>query len=73
MGLITLKTFYHSFEAHILKTKLENEGIACCIFDETMMGLYPIFSSPIGGIKLKINEQDLNKVTVLMEQWESED
>lgn len=72
MELVTLQTFYTSFEAHLLKTKLENEGIMCFVFDDTMTGLYPIFSSPIGGVKLKISSEDIEKAEELLTAWRDE-
>lgn len=59
MGLITFKTFDNSIDAHILKIKLESEGITCFLFDEHMVSVNPLYSQLIGGIKLKINEADL--------------
>ena len=56
MGLVTLKTFDTSFEAHLLKTKLENQGIQVFIFDENLISLNPLYNVTIGGIKLKIDE-----------------
>jgi Zn finger protein HypA/HybF involved in hydrogenase expression len=59
MGLITFKTFDNSMDAHILKIKLESEGITCFLFDEHIVSVNPLYSNLVGGIKLKINEEDL--------------
>lgn len=59
MGLITFKTFDNSIDAHILKVKLESEGIVCYLFDEHIVSVNPLYSNLVGGIKLKINEEDL--------------
>lgn len=59
MGLITFKTFDNSVDAHILKIKLESEGISCFLFDEHIVSVNPLYSNLVGGIKLKINEEDL--------------
>lgn len=59
MGLITFKTFDNSIDAHILKIKLESEGITCFLFDENIVSVNPLYSNLVGGIKLKINEEDL--------------
>ncbi|AEA44462.1 putative signal transducing protein [Fluviicola taffensis] len=59
MGLITFKTFDNSMDAHILKIKLESEGIVCFLFDEHIVSVNPLYSNLVGGIKLKINEEDL--------------
>jgi hypothetical protein len=35
----TLKVFDNSIDAYILKSRLENDGIACFIFDEQIINL----------------------------------
>ena len=59
MTLITFKTFDNSIDAHILKIKLESEGITCFLFDENIVSVNPLYSNLVGGIKLKINEEDV--------------
>ena len=66
MGLITVKIFDNAFEAHLLKTKLENEGIPCYLFDENIVGLNPFYNFAVGGIKLKISEQDKEQVLAFL-------
>lgn len=61
MNLITIKTFDNGIEAHLLKIRLENEGIDCFIFDENIVTLMPLYNIGVGGIKLKINEHDKDK------------
>jgi len=58
LSLITIKTFDNFGEAHVLRAKLESEGVACYLFDENMMTLNPLYNVTIGGIKLKINDAD---------------
>ncbi|WP_200975182.1 DUF2007 domain-containing protein [Echinicola sp. 20G] len=53
MELITLETFDNAVEAHLLKSKLESEGIQVFLFDENTVTLNPMISEAIGGIKLK--------------------
>jgi len=70
MGLITFKTFDNSIDAHILKIKLESEGITCFLFDEHMVSVNPLYSQLIGGIKLKINEEDLTHASNIVHELE---
>ncbi len=67
MGLITIMTFDNSIDTHLLKSKLESEGITCYIFDENMVSLYPLYNITVGGIKLKINESDYDKANEILE------
>src|SRR5687767_8025040 len=61
MALITVKTFDNSIDAHLLKSKFESEGIVCYLFDENTVSVNPLYNITVGGIKLKINEADLEK------------
>lgn len=63
MALITVKTFDNPIDAHLLKSKLESEGIVCYLFDEHTVGTNPLYNVTVGGIKLKINDFDLEKAT----------
>ena len=56
--LVTLKTFEFLHEAELLKATLENEGITCALFDAQTVGLNPLYSNAIGGIKLKVKTSD---------------
>jgi hypothetical protein len=71
MNLITLKTFDNPIEAHLYRTILENEGIACEVFDEMTLGLNPFYNMAGGGVKLKIAEEDLEEATVILQKMES--
>lgn len=72
MALVTLKTFDNHVEAHLLKTKLESEGIPCVLFDENIVTLNPLYNYCVDGIKLKVMEEDaaraLEIVTALDER-----
>jgi len=67
MGLITIKTFPNAIEAHLLRTKLESEGIPCFVFDENIIGMNPFFNIAVGGVKLKIDDRDEARVKLLLE------
>ena len=59
MNLVTVKTFDDGISAHILKTRLESEGITCYIHDENIVTLNPLYNFAVGGVKLKVDEPDL--------------
>ncbi|MBM2817155.1 MAG: hypothetical protein HW421_3917 [Ignavibacteria bacterium] len=67
MELITIKTFENSFEANLLKSRLEDEGIECFLFDENTVSIMPFYNVAVGGIKLKINEADIDKARDIFE------
>jgi len=59
--IITLETYYDVMLAHIMRTKLEDNGIPCFIADENTIGANPLYNQAVGGVKLKIFERDLEK------------
>lgn len=71
MKLITARVFDNIIDAHLLKTKLESEGINCYIYDENTVTLHPLISNAVGGIKLKIEEPDTERVIELLKQIEN--
>lgn len=70
MNLVTVKTFDNLTEAHILKTKLESEGIRCYMFDENIVALNPFYNIPVGGIKVKIAASDVLHAEAILSQLE---
>jgi hypothetical protein len=68
MALITIKTFENAIEAEMLKVKFASEGIDSYLFDENVTTLIPHLNLAIGGIKLKIDARDFNKVTQLIDE-----
>lgn len=52
--LVTLRTFDNYVTAHIIKSRLEAEGIACVLKDEHTISLQWHIAYAIGGIKLQV-------------------
>jgi len=59
--IITFESYYDPMLAHIIRTRLEANGIPCFISDENTMGNNPILTNVAGGVKLKIFEKDLER------------
>jgi DNA-directed RNA polymerase subunit RPC12/RpoP len=68
--MITIKTFDNPVEAHILKSRLESEGIHCYLFDENIVTLNPLYNQMTGGIKLNIMESDISKANEILTEIE---
>ncbi len=66
MSLITARVFDNPIEAHLLKSKLESEGIPSFLFDENIVTINPLYNQLTGGIKLKISELDIERVSILL-------
>lgn len=68
MKLISIKTFDNTSEAHIYKSKLENEGILCFLKDENSVSVNPFNNIALGGIKLQVPEDAVDTaLNVLIE------
>ena len=64
--LVTLLKYLQPLEAHILKGKLESEGIPCFVFDENLAINYPFASNLTGGVKLKVRAEDLERANEII-------
>lgn len=66
MSLITLKTFTYQLQAHLVRTKLESEGIQCFLHDENIVSIMPIYDVLVGGIKLKVKKEQLQEAQAIL-------
>lgn len=71
MDLLTLKTFDNPLEAHSLRNRLLAEDINAYIYDEHLIGLNPLFSNAIGGIKVKIAQEDFDQASRVLQAIDS--
>lgn len=71
MNFFTIKTFDNFVDAHLLKAKLESEGITCFLFDENMVSLNPLYNVTIGGIKLNVQESDSKQALEILSEIEN--
>jgi DNA-directed RNA polymerase subunit RPC12/RpoP len=59
--IVTFESYYDPMLAHIIRSRLEANGISCFIADENTIGANPLYNQAVGGVKLKIFERDLEK------------
>ncbi|WP_242926978.1 putative signal transducing protein [Pontibacter vulgaris] len=64
--LITIATFNEPTEAHIVKGRLEAEGIPCFLGDEHIVSAQPFYSVAVGGVKLRVTEGDAEEARALL-------
>ncbi|WP_448699414.1 DUF2007 domain-containing protein [Mucilaginibacter sp. AW1-3] len=67
--IVTFATYYDPMLAHIIRSRLEDNGIPAFV-DDSMMNVYPIYSNAIGGIKVKIFERDMDKAKAILAEDE---
>lgn len=68
MKLVTARVFDNPIDAHMLKSKLESEGIHVYLQDENTIAIDPLVSNALGGIKLKISEADIEKTKLILRE-----
>lgn len=71
--LITLRTFDNPINAHILKSRLESEGVECFLFDENISTLNLIYAAAVGGVKLNIKSIDIEKANSILSEVDNAD
>ncbi len=58
-----LAVFEYSTEAHLIKSKLDSENIRTLLMDEKTIDSDPLISQAIGGVKLQVHNDDLDKAS----------
>ena len=58
-----LAVFEYSTEAYVTKSKLDSEGIKTMLMDETTIDSDPLISGAIGGVKLLVHNDNLEKAS----------
>lgn len=64
--LVTIRTYSFHNESLIDKAKLESAGIPCILMDENTILVQPFYSNAIGGIKLQVNESDVEQALLVL-------
>lgn len=71
MELTTIKIFDNPIDLHLLKAILEDEGVKCFVFDENIVSVNPMYSYAVGGIKLKVRDEDFQKGQQIIDEIEN--
>jgi len=61
----TLAVFDYSTEANLVKSKLDSEGIKTMLMDEKTIDTDLLVSQAIGGVKLQVHNNDLDKALII--------
>ncbi len=64
--LQVIETFTTPWEAELARARLEGEGIAAVIADLHLIGMDWLLSSAIGGVKLKVPVEDVERAKELL-------
>jgi predicted nucleic-acid-binding Zn-ribbon protein len=71
MKLVTIAQFDNNMDAHLLKSRIEDEEILCFLNDEYMMGVTPMLNFSLGGVRVKVREEDEARAREIMEEIEN--
>ena len=67
----TLVVFDYSTEAYLVKSKLDSENIRTLLKDEKTIDSDPLISQAIGGVKLQVHNDDLERALVIYNEIRS--
>ena len=68
MNLVTVATFSSSFDMHVIKGRLETDGVQCYVKDEQTITWDPLLDIAAGGIKLQVAEEDVELAKELLKE-----
>ncbi|MFL9830067.1 DUF2007 domain-containing protein [Flavobacterium sp. ARAG 55.4] len=71
-AFITIATFDYIHEIEILKHRLNHEGLQYYFQNEIMSSFAPMYSTALGGIKLKIHPNDFETVKTILEEMRND-
>ena len=60
MAFVTLRSYRDLIDAELAKSQLESAGIPALILDQHLASIQWLYSNAIGGVKLKVDESDLD-------------
>ena len=68
--LITVKTYFYDHETLLIEPMLKAAGIDHFMKDHRTVTVDPFLSNAIGGIKLQVRQEDVEKTLVLLNEIE---
>lgn len=73
MDFVTVARFSNSFDMHVVKGRLEADGIPCFVRDEHTISTQPFYDIALGGIKLQVQEKDVEAAKEILKDVHYED
>lgn len=66
--LVTIKSFLTSAEANMMQSLLDSEGFYSFLKDENSVVTAPYLANAIGGVKLQVREEDVEKAIQILKE-----
>jgi transposase-like protein len=73
LALVTLRSYRDSIDAELAKTQLESAGIPAIIVDQYLVSIQWLYSGAIGGVKVKVDESNLEIAREVLRENRSAD
>ncbi|GIZ08059.1 DUF2007 domain-containing protein [Flavobacterium sp. UMI-01] len=65
---VTIAVFDYNYQIEIIKHRLNIEGFQYYFENEIMSSFAPLYSTALGGIKLKVHPNDFENVKLILEE-----
>ena len=72
MDFIPIQSFDNYIEAQMVLGRMGEEGINCWLKDENVVTIIPILSNAVGGIKLMVADDQIEKAVELLNYLQDE-
>jgi hypothetical protein len=69
--LITLATYWSSFEANLAKNDLESAGIRAFLADDKTVGMMWHLTNAVWGVKLQVEDCDAERALAILAEYDS--
>jgi hypothetical protein len=73
MTLVTIKSYRDGVDAELARARLEGAGISSVIADKYLASIQWLYSRAIGGIKVKVDETDVERALAVLAEDRSGD
>ena len=72
MSFVILKSFTNYIDAHLVLSRMKDEGVNCWLNNEHTTTIMPIWTNAIGGIQLMVHRNQLQKASYILKVIEEE-
>jgi len=72
MELVVIRRFNNYISAHIILSRLQDEGVPAALLDEFTVTIDPILSNAIGGIKLAVRADYAQRAGEILNRFDAE-
>lgn len=72
MDFVILKSFTNYMDAHLMLTRMKDEGVNCWLKNENTSTIMPLLNNAIGGIQLMVHRNELQKASYILKTIDEE-